>query len=78
MSAATFKEQAKALQQQNPVYAMHEFDEKAVDAWPKDGTPPQVLLECCVQLPSEVPTHQELHKTIIEITHNKIDEKMYI
>ena len=60
VSSATFKEQAKALQQQNPVYAMHEFDEKAVDSWPKDGTPPKVLLECCVQLPPEHSTHQAI------------------
>ena len=70
VSAAAFKEQAKALQEQNPVYAMHEFDEKAVDEWPKDGTPPKVLLECCVQLPSEIATIQEIQKTILEITDN--------
>ena len=59
VSAATFKEQAGALQQQNVVYAAKEFDQKAVDAWPTDGTPPQDLLECCVQLSSEDPMHPD-------------------
>ena len=53
VSAESFKKQAKALQQENPVYASHHFDEKAVDEWPKDGSPPKILLECCVQLPDE-------------------------
>ena len=50
VSGPLFKTQSAALQQQNPVYATHEFDEKAVDSWPKDGTPPKVLLECCVHM----------------------------
>ena len=50
VSGSLFKKQSAALQEQNPVYAAHEFDEKAVDSWPKDGIP-KVLLECCVQMP---------------------------
>ena len=65
VSSATFKDQAKALQQQNAVYAASEFDEKAVDAWPKDGTPPQVLLECCVQLSSEDPMHPDTEEAAV-------------
>jgi hypothetical protein len=55
--ADKFKEESKALQQQNPVYAEAHFDEKAVDAWPQDGTPPKVLLECCVQMQQDVQGH---------------------
>ena len=54
VSAKSFKEQAKALQEQNEVYQAVEFDEKSVDAWPKDGTAPKVLLECCVQMPGPI------------------------
>ena len=51
--AAEFRADALALQEVNEVYKQAHLDEAELPSWPKEGSVPQALAECCIAVPME-------------------------
>ena len=64
IDAKEFAADAALLREVNDVYAQAYLNEKELNSWPKDGSPPTSLEECCISLPTSETEHSEVPGTV--------------